>query len=594
MKKNIFLWLIVTILGACFVFPSSHADERDGEIESPHSHFFLFDHPVNDVCEALNLMNDPSFRTGHSPNILLTAPDVSQIPLGYEPEGDLPEEIAITPDGTKVLITNRDSDNVSIYSMVDLSHITTIPVGEFPEDIKITPDGQLALVANALSHSVTVIDVPGNSVITEIPTGGIFNGQPVEIEIARDTSLAFVAHVGTRILSVIDLNRLEVVQEIQNIPIILFGGGFIPENGNAYFLYTEFRVTPDGSKVVYPDRFNRVVFIIDVVTESFTDTIGVVDMPNAIELSQDGSTAFVAIETSGNGRIMLIDISTATITKNIPVGESIHSRHIGVTPDGSTVLIGILNNIVIVDVDSSKVDTTLYTGGVFDVDVTPDGAYGFVTNYYAKIIDIAGRSIAKTLSRRFVNTAALSPTERKAAALVNIRKEEIVLYNIDGSSGSILETVPAGLLPEIDAPRTIAITPDGDIAVTGNILSENATCIDLNTHTIVSTFPIGERTGGVDITSDGAYAVVTSIEHARVKIIDLSIPEVVATVFTRANPVDVSILPGDTLALVEAHGNSGGNGYVTVVRLDGSSSSWVKDISLVDIRSLSISYSTLL
>ncbi len=570
MVKRVFVcvWFIILSIVVTPLTPS--AVERDGGLESPQ--VLLFDHPVNDVREVLDLI-------GLAPENKITSIGVRQVDVGNPPEGDVPEDLAITPDGSRVLVTNKDSDNVTFYNMIDLSYVTTLPVGEFPENIKITPDGQLALVANVFSNSVSVIDIPGESLLTEILVGE----QPVEIEVARDTNLAFVANLVPQTLSVIDLGLLQVVQEIPGVPIVLYSASFTPENGNGTFLFSEFRVTPNGRTIIFPDRFGDVIYFIDVATGTFTDTIPVTNLPNAIELTPSGSLAVVACHVSGNGEIVVMDVPSATVLQTIPVGDNISSKHIAVTPDGSTVLVGVTNALAIVNVDSSRVDATLPVGAIFDVAITLDGVYGFVANYNARVIDIAGRSIAATISGQAVNTTTLSPIERKAVALNNLFGEQVVLYNIDGSSGYMIAAVPAGEEPEGDAPRTIAITPDGSIAVTGNILSDNATIINLQNDSILAILPIGDRTGGVGITSDGAYAAIASINESRVSIIDLSIPDVVATVGTRIRPFLVDILPGDTLALALTLGNSGGTDYITVIRLADSLSSWVTDIPVGEL-----------
>ena len=570
MKESLNRLLLILILPSLILPLQSFSNESDGRIESPQ--FFLFDPPMKDVREVLDLI-------GCSRERKTTSISFRQLNVGIAPEGDVSEDLAITPDGTKVLVSNRDSDNVTVYNMTDLSYRTTIPVGDFPENIKITSDGQMALVSNVFSNSISVIDISGESLLAEIPVGV----QPVEIEVARDTNLAFVANLVSQTLSVIDLILFQVDHEILGVPIVLYGSSFTPENGNGTYLFSEFRVTPDGRTILFPDRGGDAIYYIEMTTGAFTDTIPVTDLPNAIELTPDGNLGVVACEVSGNGEIIVMDIPSASVLQTIPLGDNISSKHIAITPDSSTVLVGVTNALAIVNLDSSRVDAVLPTGAVFDVGITPDGVYGFVANYNARVIDIASRSIAATMTGEQVNTSALSPMERKAVGLNNLFGEQVVLYNIDGSSGSLLNAVYAGEVPEGDSPRTIAISPDGSIAITGNILSDNASIMDMENDSVIAILPVGNRTGGVDITSDGNYAVVTSIEENQADVLDLTIPDVVATVGTRIRPFLVDILPGDSLALVLTLGNPGGTDYITVIRLAGPSSSWVTDMPVGEL-----------
>ena len=56
--------------------------------------------------------------------------------------------LAITPDGSKVYVTNQDANTVSVISTVSESVTTTISGFTVPMGISISPDGAKAFVAN--------------------------------------------------------------------------------------------------------------------------------------------------------------------------------------------------------------------------------------------------------------------------------------------------------------------------------------------------------------------------------------------------------------------------------------------------------------
>lgn len=74
---------------------------------------------------------------------------------------ELPQSIAITPDGTKAYVTDVNNDRIIPIDIATLQVQTPIVSPEFkkPKAIAITPDGQQALVTNLETNSVTLINL---------------------------------------------------------------------------------------------------------------------------------------------------------------------------------------------------------------------------------------------------------------------------------------------------------------------------------------------------------------------------------------------------------------------------------------------------
>ena len=87
------------------------------------------------------------------------------------PVGTIPFGVAVTPDGTKVYVTNDGSNNVSVIKTATNTVVKTVPVGTAPYGVAVTPDGTKVYVANEGSGSVSVIARPGNTVVKTIPVG---------------------------------------------------------------------------------------------------------------------------------------------------------------------------------------------------------------------------------------------------------------------------------------------------------------------------------------------------------------------------------------------------------------------------------------
>jgi YVTN family beta-propeller protein len=108
-----------------------------------------------------------------------------------------PNDVAVSPDGRRALVTSGGSDQVAVVDVPALlevirtsserersetlpNHLGTsarfvvrrVPVGHNPRGIVFSPDGRFAFVANALSDNVTVIETEGFTATAQISLGG--------------------------------------------------------------------------------------------------------------------------------------------------------------------------------------------------------------------------------------------------------------------------------------------------------------------------------------------------------------------------------------------------------------------------------------
>jgi len=72
--------------------------------------------------------------------------------------------VAVSPDGSKVYVTNDDASTVSVIDTAT-NTVTTIPLGSGagPDGVAVTPDGSKVYVANEGLNTVSVIDTATNS-----------------------------------------------------------------------------------------------------------------------------------------------------------------------------------------------------------------------------------------------------------------------------------------------------------------------------------------------------------------------------------------------------------------------------------------------
>jgi len=79
--------------------------------------------------------------------------------------------LAVSPDGSKIYVTNNNSGNVSVIATGTNTVIATIAVGLNPLGVAVTPDNSKVYVANEGSGTVSAIDTATNAVTAMIPVG---------------------------------------------------------------------------------------------------------------------------------------------------------------------------------------------------------------------------------------------------------------------------------------------------------------------------------------------------------------------------------------------------------------------------------------
>ncbi len=120
--------------------------------------------------------------------------------------GAYPQDAAVSPDGSRVYVTNNGSDTVSVLSSTG-AIIGTIPVGQTPNQVAFTPDGLLALVTNEAGNSVSFIDPASATVVNTLPVGVT----PTKLAINTLGTKALVTNYTSNSVTIINLPYSEIV-----------------------------------------------------------------------------------------------------------------------------------------------------------------------------------------------------------------------------------------------------------------------------------------------------------------------------------------------------------------------------------------------
>ena len=117
--------------------------------------------------------------------------------------------IAITDDGSRLLVVNPDSNSLTILDPAAGEKLAELTVGDDPRTVALE-SGDRAYVANRGSDTVSVIDLGALTVVATVEVGH----QPYGVVVAPGGTYAFVSNSGSDSISVIDTATLQVVATI--------------------------------------------------------------------------------------------------------------------------------------------------------------------------------------------------------------------------------------------------------------------------------------------------------------------------------------------------------------------------------------------
>ena len=311
-------------------------------------------------------------------------------------------DVAITPDGKRLYITNPANNSLVVFDVETLSQTAEITVGSQPQAVGILPDGTRAYVANTGSNDVSVVDINPASpsyhtVINTIPVGNA----PVDIEVLPIGPAVYVLNQGSGNVQVIDARR-----------------------GNA--------------------TFDQVTTTVNTGTGSTT-----------IKIKADGSTMYV---TNSVG-FEVVDLRSGQITSTVDLQSP--GISIDVTPDGSLALVltqsGDLKAVILSPgTQQYQVVTTVNTGsGSTKVKISADGTLAYVTNGDGNTVLAFSISITNSTA---VTTSPPKTVQLTLVATIQVGQQPTALvfdptgrplgFVINTASGTItLIGTPGGLPP---------------------------------------------------------------------------------------------------------------------------------------------------
>jgi YVTN family beta-propeller protein len=230
-----------------------------------------------------------------------------------------PDSIAISPDGTRVLVANFFADDISIIDTSTNKNIGTIPLEYEAHNVAIAPDGTAVATSgtNFDDGAISKLDlatqqVAGNPIPYEHRVHGL--------AITPDGQTALVADEQREVLYV-DL----AADRITGSTIV--GGS-----------PSHIAVTPDGRYAVVPLRSEEAVVVIDLATRSLVgEPIPVAGAPEEVAISPDGRFAYIGNVELPDPSVSKIDIAAHRVVESAPVEGQ--PWGLALSPDGSLLYI---------------------------------------------------------------------------------------------------------------------------------------------------------------------------------------------------------------------------------------------------------------
>src|SRR5271163_3914036 len=87
------------------------------------------------------------------------------------PTGSRPMRVRVSPDETKVYVSNGRAGTVSVLDSRTYELLATIKVGPRPWGMAISPDGKFLYTANGPSNDVSVVDLEANKEVARVKAG---------------------------------------------------------------------------------------------------------------------------------------------------------------------------------------------------------------------------------------------------------------------------------------------------------------------------------------------------------------------------------------------------------------------------------------
>jgi len=290
--------------------------------------------------------------------------------------GNGPYAVAVSPDGTRLVVTNTADGTVSLVNTATNKVISTIQVGSKPAGVVFDPTGTQFYVMNygGVVGSVSAVSLPGNTVAAPIVIG---NG-PFFAAIGPAGSPSAGKLYVTMYGPVGDGNTVSVIDTATNqvTTVSLAAAGAGPQ---------AVAISPDGTRVWVGTAVSGKVSVIDTATNAVIKTFPV-SGAGGIAFSPDGHFAYVANFDANTVSV----INTANYATVATIGVGASPSLVAVSPDGSVAYVTNQQDktVSVINTATKAVIKTITVDNPAGLAVSPDGKYLYVANLFGGSITV--------------------------------------------------------------------------------------------------------------------------------------------------------------------------------------------------------------
>lgn len=251
--------------------------------------------------------------------------------------GDTPHSAVITPDEEIIFVANtgfggQTSRNVTAIATATHERLATINVGFGPLDMAISPLGDRVYVTNSDSRSLSVIGVDELREVSRINLTGLADG-PFGLAVSPDGRTLYATDIGAAQVYVVDsdvgtvTDRIDVLDSPRSVA-----------------------VSPDG-QFLYVSGFEGGIGVVNLAEGRETHRISTPAGVFRLALSPDGSTLYATDQDGGN--LLVVDAAQNRLVRTIPVlPNGSNTRGLTVSEDGRRIYVTNSNSNDLVVFDS--------------------------------------------------------------------------------------------------------------------------------------------------------------------------------------------------------------------------------------------------
>jgi YVTN family beta-propeller protein len=288
------------------------------------------------------------------------------------------------PDAKQLLllVSNEESNDVSVIDTASDTVLRSIPVGRRPRGLEVSPDGRKLYVAlsgtprggpnvdertlpppDRTQDGIGVVDIESGTVLEKLPSGN----DPEIVDSSPDGSLLAVANEDSAEMRLMTAHDARVIAT----PTV----GLEPEG---------VRFRPDGRVIYVTSEGNDRIDVIDVDAGRAIATIPTGKRPRAVVFSADGARAYVTCEL--DARVDVLDAQAHRTLTSIEIEGTPKALPMGMALDGSAdrlyVTLGRAGDVAVIDTSALRVVQRITGVGLrpWGIALTPAGDKVYTAN----------------------------------------------------------------------------------------------------------------------------------------------------------------------------------------------------------------------